>query len=105
MSRRLSEFAEFVDAAARDLAPHSIAYYLKDLAAELHGLYTACQFLVDDEELKIARLSLIAATRLVLRTGLALLGVSAPERMSREESQHTLDPDSLGAMASTETRV
>lgn len=105
LSRRLSEFTEFVDAAARDLAPHSIAYYLKDLAAELHGLYTACQFLVDDEELKVARLSLIAATRLVLRTGLALLGVSAPERMSREVSQHTPDPDSLGAMASTETRV
>jgi len=85
--RRIAEFPETVDAAARDLAPHSIAYYLKDLAAELHGLYTACQFLVDDEELKLARLSLIAATRLVLRVGLSLLGVSAPERMSREDAK------------------
>jgi arginyl-tRNA synthetase len=85
--RRLAEFPETVSAAARDLAPHSIAYYLKDLAAELHGLYAACQFLVDDEELKLARLSLIAATRLVLRIGLGLLGVSAPERMAREDAK------------------
>jgi len=85
--RRIAEFPETVAAAARDLAPHSIAYYLKDLAAELHGLYASCQFLVDDEELKLARLSLIAATRLVLRNGLALLGVSAPERMSREAAR------------------
>jgi len=85
--RRLAEFPETAAAAARDLAPHSIAYYLRDLAAELHGLYTACQFLVDDEELKLARLSLIAATRLVLRVGLGLLGVSAPERMSREDAR------------------
>jgi arginyl-tRNA synthetase len=84
--RRIAEFPETVEAAARDLAPHSIAYYLKDVAAELHGLYAACQFLVDDEELKLARLSLIAATRQVLRIGLALLGVSAPERMVRNET-------------------
>ncbi|HNF90274.1 MAG TPA: DALR anticodon-binding domain-containing protein, partial [Thiobacillaceae bacterium] len=61
--------------------PHLIAYYLKDLAADLHGLYVACQFLVEDDELKRARLALIAATRLVLRLGLALLGVSAPDKM------------------------
>ena len=83
--RRIAEFPEIIEAAARDLAPHSLAYYLKDTAADLHGLYAACQFLVDDEELKLARLSLVAATRLVLRVGLALLGVSAPERMAREE--------------------
>ncbi len=79
--RRIAEFPETVANAARDLAPHLVAYYLKDLAADLHGLYVACQFLVDDDELKRARLSLIAATRQVLRTGLALLGVSAPEKM------------------------
>ena len=79
--RRISEFPETVANAARDLAPHLIAYYLKELAADLHGLYVACQFLVDDDELKRARLSLIAATRQVLRTGLGLLGVSAPEKM------------------------
>ncbi|OYY93312.1 MAG: arginine--tRNA ligase [Hydrogenophilales bacterium 28-61-23] len=96
--RRIAEFPETVDAAARDLAPHSIAYYLKDLAAELHGLYAACQFLVEDEELKLARLSLIAATRQVIRTGLALLGVSAPERMSREDGGSVEDqPEKTGA--------
>ena len=78
---RLAEFPEVCSAAAREFAPHSIAYYLKDLAADLHGLYAACQFLVDDEPLKLARLSLIAATRQVLRNGLALLGVSAPAKM------------------------
>ena len=79
--RRIAEFPETVANAARDLAPHLIAYYLKDLAADLHGLYVACQFLVEDDELKRARLALIAATRQVLKTGLALLGVSAPEKM------------------------
>lgn len=79
--RRLAEFPEVVAAAAADLAPHLIAYYLKDLAADLHGLYTTCQFLVEDEALRLARLQLIAATRRVLRTGLGLLGVSAPDHM------------------------
>jgi arginyl-tRNA synthetase len=79
--KRLAEFPETVANAARDLSPHLVAYYLKDLASDLHGLYVACQFLVDDDELKRARLSLIAATRRVLRTGLGLLGVSAPEKM------------------------
>ena len=79
--RRISEFPEIVAAAAQEMSPHLIAYYLKDLAADLHGLYVACQFLVDDEDLKHARLLLIAATGRVLRTGLALLGVSAPEKM------------------------
>jgi arginyl-tRNA synthetase len=78
---RLGEFPETCAAAARELSPHLIAYYLKDLAADLHGLYVACQFLVDDEALKLTRLALIAATRQVLRNGLALLGVSAPDKM------------------------
>jgi arginyl-tRNA synthetase len=72
---------EVCAAAARDMAPHSVAYYLKDLAADLHGLYAACQFLVDDETLKLARLALIVATQQVLRNGLSLLGVSAPDSM------------------------
>jgi arginyl-tRNA synthetase len=79
--RRLAEFPGTVDAAARELSPHVIAYYLKDLAADLHGLYVACQFLVDDAALRQARLLLVAATRQVLCGGLALLGVSAPEKM------------------------
>ena len=79
--KRLAEFPETVDAAARELSPHLIAYYLKDVAADLHGLYVACQFLVADEALRQARLLLIAATRQVLNSGLGLLGVSAPEKM------------------------
>ncbi|MEW5769400.1 MAG: arginine--tRNA ligase [Pseudomonadota bacterium] len=79
--KRLAEYPEIVAAAARDYAPHLVAYYLKDLAADLHGLYVACQFLVEDEALKNARLLLIAATRQVLREGLRMLGVSAPEKM------------------------
>jgi arginyl-tRNA synthetase len=79
--QRLSEFPETIANAARDLAPHLLAYYLKELAADLHGLYVACRFLEEDDELKRARLALIAATREVLRTGLQLLGVSAPTKM------------------------
>ncbi len=79
--KRLADYPETVNAAARELSPHVIAYYLKDLAADLHGLYVACRFLDVEEPLKQARLLLIAATRQVLRGGLALLGVSAPEKM------------------------
>lgn len=79
--QRLAEYPETVTAAARELSPHVIAYWLKDLAADLHGLYVACRFLDAEENLKQARLLLIAATRQVLRSGLALLGVSAPEKM------------------------
>ncbi|KAF0102002.1 MAG: arginyl-tRNA synthetase [bacterium] len=79
--RRLAEFPETVANAARDLAPHLVAYYLKDLAADLHGLYVACRFLEENQELKLARLALIAATRHVLREGLGMLGVSAPDKM------------------------
>jgi arginyl-tRNA synthetase len=79
--KRLAEFPETITDAARELSPHLIAYYLKDLAAELHGLYVACQFLVEDAAMREARLVLIAATRQVLRSGLGLLGVSAPEKM------------------------
>ncbi len=79
--KRLAEFPETVNAAARELSPHVIAYYLKDLAADLHGLYVACRFLDVEEPLKQARLLLIAATRQVLRGGLSVLGVSAPEKM------------------------
>ncbi len=78
---RLAEFPEICAAAAREFSPHLVAYYLKDLAADLHGLYAACQFLVADEALKLARLALIAATRQTLRNGLALLGVGAPDKM------------------------
>ena len=67
--------------AADDLAPHAVAFYLKDLAAALHSYYNAERFLVDDPLLRDARLTLLVAVREVLRNGLAVLGVSAPQRM------------------------
>ncbi|HVK57092.1 MAG TPA: DALR anticodon-binding domain-containing protein, partial [Burkholderiales bacterium] len=70
-----------ISTAARDHAPHTVAYYLKDLAGHLHSYYNAEQFLVPDEKLKLARLALVTATRQVIFNGLALLGVSSPEKM------------------------
>ncbi len=78
---RLAQFPDLVHDAAADLAPHAVAFYLKDLAAEFHGYYNAERFLVDDPALRAARLALLVATRQVLRNGLSLIGVSAPERM------------------------
>ena len=79
--QRLSSYPETVVDAATDLAPHTIANYLKELASELHSYYNEYKFLIEDEAVKIARLSLIAATQQVLKNGLNLLGVSAPEKM------------------------
>lgn len=78
---RLAEYPEVIRAAADDLAPHALGFYLKDLAADFHGYYNAERFLVEDRALREARLALLLATRQVLRNGLGLLGVSAPERM------------------------
>lgn len=78
---RLQAWPETVATAAAEYAPHQIAVYLKDLAADFHGWYNAERMLVDDEATKHARLALAAATRIVLRSGLDLLGVSAPESM------------------------
>jgi arginyl-tRNA synthetase len=81
LAQRLSEFPEMLSAAAADLAPHAVAFYLRALAGEFHSYYNAEQFLVEDEALRIARLALCAAVRQTLANGLALLGVSAPEKM------------------------
>jgi arginyl-tRNA synthetase len=78
---RLAEFPEAVENAARDHAPHLIAFYLKDLAGEFHSYYNAERFLVDDEKLRDARLALCLAVRQALRNGLGIIGVSAPESM------------------------
>jgi arginyl-tRNA synthetase len=78
---RLAEFPEAVRGAAEELAPHQIAFYLKDLAADFHGYYNAERVLVEDGSTRTARLALLLATRQVLRNGLRLIGVSAPERM------------------------
>ncbi len=79
--QRLEAYPETLENAAREFAPHYIAYYLKDLAGELHSYYNAQQFLVEDETLRLARLALVTATREVIRNGLTLLGVSSPEKM------------------------
>ena len=81
LMQRLSEFPEVVENSAADLAPHTIANYLKDLASDLHSFYNEHKILVEDETTKLARLALISATQQVLRNGLQLLGVSAPNKM------------------------
>jgi arginyl-tRNA synthetase len=78
---KLAEYPEALQRALEELGPHQVAFYLRDLAAELHSYYNAERVLVDDVALKMARIALMHATRQVLRNGLALLGVSAPTRM------------------------
>ena len=77
----LSRYPEVVEAAALNEEPHQLTHYLRDLANDLHTYYNAHQFLVDDEALRDARIKLVLATREVLRNGLNLIGVSAPETM------------------------
>ncbi|MBS0569375.1 MAG: arginine--tRNA ligase [Proteobacteria bacterium] len=77
----LSRYPEIVEAAAANLEPHLVAQYLRELANALHAYYHAHPFIVDDADLRDARLTLIVAARQVLRNGLDLLGVSAPESM------------------------
>jgi arginyl-tRNA synthetase len=81
LAQRLSEFPEMLEAAAEELAPHAVAFYLRALAGEFHSYYNAERILVEDEALRVARLALCAAVRQTLANGLALLGVSAPEKM------------------------
>ena len=78
---KLAEYPEALKKAMEELGPHQVAFYLRDLAGELHSYYNAERVLVDDVALKMARLSLLLATRQVLQNGLALIGVSAPSRM------------------------
>ena len=79
--RALADFPELLATAARELSPHLVCVYLADLAAKLHSYYNAEKFLVENEKLKLARLALVVATRQVLKNGLAVIGVSAPEKM------------------------
>jgi arginyl-tRNA synthetase len=85
LARRLEEFPEMLAVAAQELAPHSVAFYLRELAAAFHSYYNAERILVEDEALRIARLALCAAVRQTLANGLAILGVSAPEKMVNPE--------------------
>lgn len=81
LMQRLAEYPEVVAGAARDLAPHLLVHYLQMLAGDFHAWYNAEKFLVDNEGTQLARLALADATRIAVVNGLALLGVSAPEKM------------------------
>jgi arginyl-tRNA synthetase len=84
LMRVLAAYPDMLASAAADLAPHDVAFYLRDLAAAFHSYYAAERFLVDDAALAAARIALLAATRQVLRNGLDMMGVSAPTAMARE---------------------
>ena len=81
LMQRLAEFPALIEQAGTELSPHLLAFWLRDCASDFHAFYNAERVLVDDVELKCARLRLADATRQILANGLALLGVSAPERM------------------------
>jgi arginyl-tRNA synthetase len=82
---KLAEFPAVLAGAEAALAPHDVAFYLRDVAGAFHSYYANERFLVDDAELALARIALLSATRQVLRNALAVLGVSAPQRMDREQ--------------------
>ncbi|MSQ04682.1 MAG: arginine--tRNA ligase [Nitrosomonadaceae bacterium] len=79
--QKLIDYPEVVDTAAKELSPHLIAFYLRDLASEFHSYYNATRFLIPEIPLRLARLTLIAAIRQVLANGLIMLGVNAPNKM------------------------
>ncbi len=83
---KLSAYPGMLAGAARDLAPHDVAFYVRDVAGALHSWYAAERFLVDDDTLARARMALLAATAQVLRNALTVLGVSAPTSMHRTSS-------------------
>ncbi len=81
LMQRLAAYPEVLAAAAEEMAPHHLAFYLKDCAADLHSYYNAERFLVDDLDLRNARAALLSVTRQVIANGLALVGVSVPRKM------------------------
>lgn len=78
---KLAQYPDMLQAAAGGFAPHDVTFYLRELAAAHHSYYDSERILVDDDTVKLARLALVAATAQVLRNGLAILGVTAPEKM------------------------
>jgi arginyl-tRNA synthetase len=81
LAGKIAEYPEVVATAAQELAPHTVTFYLRELAAQFHSYYNAERILVEDAALRSARLALCAAVRQTLANGLSLLGVSAPEKM------------------------
>ena len=79
--RELNRYKGIIESSALKYEPHQLAYYLRDLAAHFHSYYNACPFILEDQNLTQARLSLIYATKQVLENGLHILGVSAPDSM------------------------
>jgi arginyl-tRNA synthetase len=79
--KRLIAYPESVQQCAMQRAPHALVHYLRDLANDFHTYYSAHQFIVEDVELRAARVNLALATQIVIRNGLDLLGVSAPDTM------------------------
>ncbi len=81
LQKRLCAYPEILESAALQRAPHMLVHYLRDLANDFHTHYSAHQFIVEDTAIRNARVSLALATQTVLRNGLGLLGVSAPDTM------------------------
>ena len=79
--QKLLDYPEQIEGAARELSPHLLAFYLKDLAGGFHSYYNSTRLLVEEDGIKQARLALAAAIRQVLRNGLEILGVAAPDKM------------------------
>jgi arginyl-tRNA synthetase len=77
----MSRYPEIIELAAKNRAPQTLVHYLRDLVSEFHSSYNAHKVLVDDANLRDARLTLYAAVKIVVANGLAILGVSAPEEM------------------------
>jgi arginyl-tRNA synthetase len=78
---QLAQYPKMLTLAAADFAPHDVTFYLRSLASAYHSYYDAERILVDEPAVRLARVAMVAATRQVLANGLALLGVSAPEKM------------------------
>lgn len=83
----LSDYPSVLQASTDELAPHTLVSYLSDLASKFHSFYNSERVLVEDEKLRNARIALLLAVRQVFRNGLAILGLSAPERLDRENKE------------------
>jgi len=79
--KRLAAYPEIISSAAKNLEPHSIAHYLRELATDFHSYYNAEKFIIDEVPLRNARFNLIHGVKQTIRNGLEILGVSAPESM------------------------